>query len=334
MAAGYGRIRRFNDAFEKTYGRSPRELRKAGEPTDEVGRAPTLTARLPFRPPFSWQALLDFYADRATPGVEEVTGDVYRRSLSLDGNHGVVDVRPSKQDGYLALTLHGVHTNSLFEVVQLTREVFDLDAPIAEIRNTLGADPFLRKALRSNPGVRVPGAWDGFELTIRAVLGQQISVKAATTLAGRIVERYGERLNTPASTGDSQLTRIFPTPEQLRRARFNNIGLVSSRAETLRRIASAVVIGELTFDPAQDPAAFGSVVKSIRGVGEWTAQYVAMRALKNPDAFPASDLGLLKAVDYRDRLTPAALAARAENWRPWRAYAAMLLWSSLAGSGG
>ena len=334
MAAGYGSVRRFNDAFKKTYGRSPRELRKQGEQSELAGRAPTLTVKLPFRQPFSWQSLLNFYADRVTPGVEAVEGDTYRRTLAIDNEHAVVAVRPAVQKGYLSLTLHSVNTNALFEIVQTAREVFDLDAPIAEIANTLSTDPVLQKVLRENDGVRVPGAWDGFELTVRAVLGQQISVKAATTLAGRIADRYGEVLKSTASTEDLILTRIFPTAERLRRARFSNIGLVSSRAETIRRIAAAVVSGELSFDPVQDPEKFSSALKSIRGVGEWTAQYVAMRALKSPDAFPASDLGLLKAINYPERVTPAYLAERAEQWRPWRAYAAMLLWSSLAGSGG
>ena len=333
-AAGYGSIRRFNDAFKKTYGRSPRELRKAGEPTEDLGRTATLTVRLPYRQPFSWSALLGFYADRVTPGVEAVAGDAYLRTLSLAGDHAIVEVRPAPKDGYLSLTLHSVSTNYLFEVVQLAREVFDLDAPISEIANTLRTEPVLRKALHANPGVRVPGAWDGFELTVRAILGQQISVKAATTLAGRIAERYGESLVAPAGNDVSGLTRIFPTPERLRRARFNNIGLVTSRAETIRRVAAAVADGEISFDPVQDPGEFAAALMSIRGIGEWTAQYVAMRAMKNPDAFPASDLGLLKAVEYPDRVSPATLAERAENWRPWRAYAAMLLWSSLPGSGG
>ena len=179
----------------------------------------------------------------------------------------------------------------------------------------------------------VAGAWDGFELTIRAILGQQISVKAATTIAGRIADRYGEKIVHPAA--GNEISRLFPTPEKLSRARFNDIGLVRSRADTLRRVSSAVVQGDLRFDLSDDPDEFCASLTSIKGVGDWTAQYVAMRALKSPDAFPASDLGLIKALaPPGERLTPAELARRAQEWRPWRAYAAMLLWNSTTGSGG
>lgn len=333
-AAGYGSIRRFNDAFQKTYGRPPRELRKAGDYSELSGRTATLTVRLPYRPPFDWTRLLAFFAGRATPGVESVTGDTYSRTLSFGGAHGVVEIRPDRRDGYLSLTLRQVNTNSLFEAVQTAREVFDLDAPISEITNVLGRDKTLKKFLRKNPGVRVPGAWDGYELTIRAILGQQISVKAATTIAGRVAARYGEVFTIGADVDDSQLNRLFPTPERLSRARFNHIGIVQSRAATLRRVSVAVARGDVSFDAAQDPDEFCESLKAIKGIGEWTAQYVAMRALKSPDAFPGSDLGLISAIAYPDRVTPKELLTRAEVWRPWRAYAAMLLWGSLPGSGG
>ncbi len=333
-AAGYGSIRRFNDTFRKTYGRSPRELRRAGEEYGLSGRTATLTVRLAYRRPFNWSAFLAFFAARATPGVEAVNGNTYWRTVTLGDNHGVVEICPHQRDGYLSLTLHRVSTNALFETVQTAREVFDLDAPISEIRSTLGKDRLLKAMLRRNPGVRVPGAWDGFEITIRAILGQQISVKAATTLAGRIAKKYGERLDLPGTTIEGGLSHIFPTAQRLTRARLQNIGLVRSRAETIRRVSAAAVAGDLQFDVAQDPEQFCEALKSIKGVGDWTVQYVAMRALKNPDAFPGSDLGLIKAIAYPDRVTPKELITRAEDWRPWRAYGAMLLWGSLTGSGG
>jgi AraC family transcriptional regulator of adaptative response / DNA-3-methyladenine glycosylase II len=333
-AAGYGSIRRFNDAFQKTYGRSPRDLRKAGEGTELVGDTATLTVRLPYRQPFDWQSLLTFFAGRATPGVENVHDDTYRRTLSIDGVHGVVEVRPDRREGYLSLTLRSVNTNTLFETVQTAREVFDLDAPVSEIVSILARDRILKKMLKRNPGVRVPGAWDGYELTIRAILGQQISVKAATTIAGRIAARYGDVLETGSAAEEFQLTRIFPTPERLSRARFNGIGVVQARAATLRRVSAAVMRGDICFDAAQDPQDFCDSLKAIKGIGEWTAQYVAMRALKNPDAFPGSDLGLISAIAHPARVTAKELLTRAEDWRPWRAYAAMLLWGSLTGSGG
>lgn len=331
-AAGYGSVRRFNDAFKRTYSRSPRELRRAGEEEIVPDSRARLTVRLPYSQPFDWTAMLRFFSDRATPGIETVDGDVYRRTVAHDGDHGVIEICPDARDGYLALTLEGIDTVALFEYVQRSRELFDLDAPVTDIHDVLQQDVELRKMLRRHPGIRVPGAWDGFELTIRAVLGQQISVKAATTLAGRIAERYGEPLR--AEDSSDSLKRIFPTAEKLARARFNDMGIVGSRIETIRSIAKAVLSKELHFDVAQDPQEFCARMTSIRGIGDWTAQYVAMRVLKNPDAFPSSDLGLQKALEYPNRQTTKILSERAEKWRPWRAYAAILLWSSLPGSGG
>lgn len=337
-AAGYGSIRRFNDTFKKTYGRTPRELRKFDDESKRGDNAATLSVRLPYRKPFSWPAMLEFFAGRATPGVESVDGSCYRRTISVGGRHGVIAISPQKQSAYLTLTLTCVDTGALFEIVQRSREVFDLDAPIDEITTTLKRDAALRELIRKSPGIRVPGAWDGFELIVRAILGQQISVKAATTLAGRIANRYGEKLSLSVGSTDTGLSRIFPSAERLMRARFSNIGIVTSRAESIRRVAAAVVNGDLSFDVAQEPEEICRSLTAIKGVGDWTAQYAAMRALKNPDAFPSTDLGLLKAhgsIENRGvHATPAGLLRRAEAWRPWRAYAALLLWGSLANSGG
>jgi AraC family transcriptional regulator of adaptative response / DNA-3-methyladenine glycosylase II len=251
--------------------------------------------------------------------------------VKIDGRLGVIELR--QDAGSILLTMHGISTAHIFPVVQRCREMFDLDAPMQEIANVLSRDAVLRQLLRKTPGVRVPGAWDGFELAVRAILGQQISVKAATTIAGRIAKTYGEPVRDQGFAG---LTHLFPVPERLARARFNNAGLTRSRAETLRRVARAVVEGSLTFDASQDPAAFRESLIAIPGIGEWTAQYVAMRALKNPDAFPAADLGLLRAFDGpgHQRPRPAQLEEMSQSWRPWRAYAALLLWGSASGSGG
>jgi AraC family transcriptional regulator of adaptative response / DNA-3-methyladenine glycosylase II len=335
-AAGYGSIRRFNDAFSNTYGRAPRELRRRRHEDDEI--AATLTVRLPWRSPYDWDGIADFLAGRATPGVEQVAGDRYLRTISISGEVGVIECCADMADESVRLTVHGVATQSLFPLVQRVREMFDVDAPVAEISKLVNADRKLAKMLRNRPGIRVPGAWDGFELTVRAILGQQISVKAATTLAGRIANRYGESVVLPETVSvpksETKLNRLFPTPQKLARARFNDIGLVSSRAEAIRRVAQAVCNGSVSFDNAQDPEDFRRSLTSIRGVGDWTAQYVAMRALKYPDAFPASDLGLLKAIGVSGNAGIKELRQRAESWRPWRSYAAMLLWSSLSNSGG
>lgn len=330
-AAGYGSVRRFNDTFRKTYGRTPRELRQRNDESSESGAA--LTVQLSYRKPFDWPSLLGFLSGRATPGVEQVVAGSYYRTVLVDGRPGVTQCRHDKNRVFL--TMHGIGTNDVFRVVRSVREMLDLDAPIADIHDVLRADNLLATMLKRHPGVRVPGAWDGFELTVRAILGQQVSVKAATTLAGRIAERYGEKMPRPTSLpAGVELDRLFPTPEKLSRARFNNIGLVGTRADTIRRVAVAVVRGDITFDDTQDPGKFRASLTAIRGIGEWTAEYVAMRALKHPDAFPSSDLGLLKAIDPDRKASVDELQQRAEAWRPWRAYAALLLWGSLPGSGG
>lgn len=335
--AGYGSIRRFNDTFKKTYGRSPRELRKAGDGPADRDDAAILSVRLPCRKPFDWCAMLNFFRGRATPGVESIVGDSYHRAISIDGKHGAIAVS-RLDESYLRLTLKSIDTTALFEIVQRLRELFDLDAPVDEISATLKMDEALTALVGKSPGIRVPGAWDGFELTIRAILGQQVSVKAATTLAGRIADRYGEKLEPGSAPADVGLVRLFPTAGRLHRARLNDVGVVRSRADTVRRVAAATVSGDLAFDAAQEPAEFCRRLTSIKGVGDWTAQYVAMRVLKDPDAFPSTDRGVLKAFDAiagrNGRWTPAMLVRRAEAWRPWRAYAALLLWSSLANSGG
>jgi AraC family transcriptional regulator of adaptative response / DNA-3-methyladenine glycosylase II len=333
-AAGYGSTRRFNDAFKNTYDRSPRDLRSFRDRRESNDKSATLAVNLPYRAPFNWDAMLEFFAHRAIPGVEAVSGKAYKRTISINDTHGVIEIQPAAKKGYLTLTLDGVATGSLFEVVQRTREIFDLDAPVAEIEKTLKKDRKLAALLKAHKGIRVPGAWDGFELAVRAILGQQISVAAATTLAGRIAKRYGGALKLDNQSPESSLATIFPTPVRLSRARFNDIGLVKSRAATIRSLSVAVIRGDINFDFSQDPDEFCEKMKSIKGIGDWTAQYVAMRVLKHPDAFPTADLGLLKAIEAPERVSPSTLTQRAENWRPWRAYAALLLWNSLSGSGG
>jgi AraC family transcriptional regulator of adaptative response / DNA-3-methyladenine glycosylase II len=335
-AAGYGSVRRFNDTFKKTYGQSPRDLRRSNN--ESVDGDTALTVRLPYRKPFDWLAIMQFFRGRATPSVEQVVGDAYFRTISVAGRAGVIECHHQTSDESVSLSLHGIATEEIFRVVQRVREMLDLDAPVADIANVLSADKKLGEIIRQKSGVRVPGAWDGFELTVRAILGQQVSVKAATTLAGRIARRYGTAVKLPVSlcgrSDELTIDRTFPTARKLARARFNDIGLTTSRAETIRRVASAVVRGDIDFDNAQDPDEFCVQLTTVRGIGDWTAEYVAMRALKYPDAFPSSDLGLLKAMESNGKISAAELRCRAESWRPWRAYAALLLWNSLPGSGG
>ncbi len=323
--SGFGSVRRFNDTFSKTYKRSPRELRKRRRGVDADDG---FELRLPYPPGYDAASLLGFLGNRAIPGVEEITNGTYRRALRVDDEAGIVEV--ADIHGALSVRLLGLDTNRLVTVVQRVRSVFDLDAPMKDINDWLDRDKAIR--LSDTDDVRVPGCWDGFELAVRAVLGQQISVAAATTIAGRIVERYGDTVDMPTVNG---VHRLFPTAAKLARARFKNLGLVTSRIETIRAIARGVDRGELDLAEDADPKKLREVLTRIRGVGPWTAEYIAMRALKDPDAFPSSDLGLLKGMDSfaGRRMKPKELEHHAEAWRPWRAYAALRLWRLSAAGG-
>lgn len=327
-AAGYGSVRRFNDAFRNSYGRAPRELRKAGANAQLPDPSAPLSVALTGRKPFDWQGILDYLAGRAIPGVECVQGDIYRRSLRSDGRTGVLEIRPGREEGRLKLTLDGVTTAALYPSVQRARDLLDLDAPVADIVESLGDDPLLSDRLKACPGIRVPGTWDGFELAVRTILGQQVSVAAASTMAGRIAATFGDPLNAAQGPESDRPSRLFPTPRQLVSAPLERIGVVRTRAAAIRALSHAVVQGDIDFDAAQDPDRFARRLTEIKGIGEWTAAYLCMRVLKDPDAFPASDLGLRKAIDPDRRLSAGELSNRAENWRPWRAYAAMLLWQA------
>jgi len=332
IASGFGSTRRFNDAFQKAYGRTPGELRRRRAVTDPSAG---LTVQVPYRSPFGFGHLLQFFAARAIPGVEVVREGRYLRSVSIDGIHSVIDLHDGGKS--VLLTVHAARTRSLLPIIQRVRGMFDLDAAPEDVSAALSRDKHLTGLIGENPGIRVPGAWDGFELIVRAILGQQVSVAAATTLSGRLAKRYGDKVTVTVPGVDvaSAPCVVFPRPQKLLRARLGDLGIIGSRAETIRRIAKAVVAGQIGFDPTQNVDDFCRDLIAIKGIGEWTAQYVAMRALKDPDAFPHADLGLLRAFDAPDRarMKPAELKARAETWRPWRAYAALLLWSSGDNSG-
>ncbi len=271
--------------------------------------------RLRFRPPFDWDALLAFLAPRAIPGVEAVDGTSYRRTIALGKQRGQIEVRCGEA---LELRIAFPDARWLMTIVERVRRLFDLRADPADIAVRLGRDPLLAGRVELRPGLRVPGAWDGFELAVRAILGQQVSVKGATTLCGRLVQAFGK----PFDAGEG-LTHLFPTAAILAEADCSKIGLPGARAEAIRQLALAVASGELVFGGVVDPPAFIERLKKLPGIGDWTAQYIAMRALGEPDAFPAGDLGLAHATGAG---SPKQLESRAESWRPWRAYAAMHLW--------
>lgn len=325
FAAGFSSIRRFNETFQDLYGRPPSALRRLGGEEVSAAEQGEFSLLLRYQPPYDWPAMLEFLAARAIPGVERVTGDSYARTFCLDGIQGTVTVRPAPGNA-LRAHIRTIKLIILPGIIARLRRVFDLAADPLAISAHLACDPSLQKLVSKRPGLRVPGAWDGFELAMRAVLGQQITVAGAVRLAARLVAAYGQ----PLAAVDEGLTHVFPTPTIVARAKLATLGMPASRAATLSAVAAAV---------AADPDLLGAHInleeaikrlRAIRGVGEWTAQYIALRQLREPDAFPAADIGLLRAFADGDGKRPAAeeLLAHAEKWRPWRAYAAQHLWTS------
>ncbi len=314
FAAGFQSVRRFNSAFRSHFGRAPSSLRRGAQAHGDV------SLRLDYRPPLAWEALLAFLAFRAIPGVEVVHGGAYWRTVELDGRRGWVSV--SRDGDRLVATVAPALLGSLMPLVARLRSLFDLDAHPAQVDAVLRAHPALRERVRKNPGLRVPGAFDGFETAVRAVLGQQISVKGATTLAGRLVQRFGK----PLPGAPAGLRHVFPTAASIARATVDDVaglGMPGARANALIGLARAIDQG-LTLARGVPIEPTLERLKELPGIGEWTAQYLAMRALSWPDAFPASDLGVLKALGVKDAKQSLR---RAEAFRPWRAYATLHLWS-------
>lgn len=293
-------------------------------------RPTPLTVHLPYRAPWSWQQFHDHFALRSLAGVECLSPRRYARSVRLGADAGWFSVRPLEDRAELELEMHLApqHAETLATRV---RKMFDLDSDPERIAGHLGNDPLLGPLLRDAPGLRLPTAFDPFEQAVRAIVGQQVTVKAAVTIVGRLVQRLGESL--PGADGD-QPTRLFPTPEALASADLAGIGMPGKRVETLQRFAAACASGTLALhieDGAQD------LVKrlcALPGIGPWTAEYVALRAFGDPDAFPTADLGLLKSPVWgADGIAARDLQRRAEAWRPWRAYAAVYLWHAYSQGG-
>jgi AraC family transcriptional regulator of adaptative response / DNA-3-methyladenine glycosylase II len=317
IASRYGSIRRFNAAFRATYGRSPRELRRGSK---RAGSSAPCTLQLRFRPPYDYDALLEFLSKRAIAGVEHIQGDVYRRTFVLDGQTGWLEVQPRASHA-LALRVEFAGPARLVHIVSRVRRMFDLDADPLAVNASLRRDPLLARMLKRRPGLRVAGAWDGFELGVRAILGQQVSVAGASTLTARLAAKFGH----PVPFQVEGLAYTFPTADELAGADLA-IGIPAARAEGIREFARAVSSETLVFDGGQDAATFVKELCAIRGLGPWTAQYIAMRALSDPDAFPGGDLVLLRAGGMR---TTAEMERHSERWRPWRAYAAMHVWQGV-----
>ncbi len=319
-AAGFGSVRRFNGQMNRIYSRTPTALRRLAR--KRVALSPHhYQFRLAYRPPYDWDMVLSFLQARATPGVEAVENSSYRRTIAVDGQFGTIAVMRAGDSRSLILDVRFPDSRALLSIVERARRMFDLGADPAVIADHLGADSLLGPRLGRHPGVRTPGAWDPFELAVRAILGQQISVRGATTIAGRVASMFGTEFESVDS-----VCRVFPTPSQLSSAPLERAGVLPARADTIRTLAQRMVAGTVRLD---DASSIGTL-RAVRGIGEWTASYIAMRAFGEPDAFLAADLILRRAAGAR---TASELARQSEAWRPWRAYAVMLLWQGEADDG-
>ena len=328
FASGFASLRRFNDAFAGRYGMPPTRFRKAADATSGGALdGDRFSLQLAYRPPFDWAGILDFLAARATPGVEAVVDDAYARTVRLGGQRGWIRVHHRAERRALLVELPHALTPVLPALLGRLRHLFDLSARPDVIAAQLARDPTLAPLVERDPGLRVPGAFDGFELGLRAVLGQQVSVKAATTLAGRIAAAYGEAVATP----HAGLERLLPTAERMARVPVEELaalGIVHARARAIVSLATEVASGRLRLEPGADVASTRARLVAIPGIGAWTAEYVAMRALRWPDAFPKEDLVVRKRLGV---VSAAGAEQRSQAWRPWRSYATLHLWRDAPG---
>lgn len=320
-AAGFGSIRQFNDAMRAAFALTPSELRRRAR-TDATG--PGISVRLALRPPFDALAALGFLGPRALPGLEVVDGAVYSRSLRLGERFGTMEI--SFQTDHLMCSFELDSSADLQPAVQRTRRMFDLDADPVRLSDDLAREPALRRLIRTHPGTRLWGSFDPHETAVRAVVGQQVSVAGARATVAKIAAAMGPRIER----SDGTTFVVFPLIEAIAKAPDEILAMPSSRRDTLRNLATAISVGDISLDSGADRTEAREALRMVRGIGPWTAEYIAMRALGDPDAFPASDLGLVRAArklgiadDHKQ------LEAHAERWRPWRAYAAQLLWRSL-----
>ena len=324
FAAGFRSLRQFNAVLRSTFGAAPTALRQGVRTSGPT--AEPLALQLPVRPPFDPTPLLGFLGRRTTPGVEELVGDSYRRWLRLGDGPVCLDLQVVAGASAVVLRLSRAVATGLMGVVQSARRFLDLDADGAAVHAHLRRDPVLASLLPGPGALRLPGTLEPFELLVKAVVGQQVSVVAARTLVGRLVARFGERAS---ATGP--ITHLFPTPDRLADADPAGFGLPAARGATICALARAVADGRVRIDAGAPFDATRAALLEIPGIGPWTAEYVALRGLGDPDAFPASDLGLRQALAGAGRpLSAPELARRAEAWRPWRGYAAFALWHSLS----
>jgi len=341
LSAGFSSQRRFNACMREVYGRSPSELRRkprgkathrrsGGADSIRGDGQESINLSLPYRPPLAWEELLDFFAPRAIPGVECVENGRYFRTIQVAGGIGSIAVSHDDVKGRLRAAVRMPSSEGLIETSTRLRQLFDLDADTEAIDASLARESLFRAQVARRPGMRVPGAYDGFETAVRAILGQQISVKGATTLAGRIAERWGKRL--PRRLAQNESLRVsFPGPKRLLRAELEGLGIIRARANTIRGLARAVLDDPTLLEPGPGLDADLERWIALPGIGPWTAHYVSMRVLREPDALPAADLGLRKAITAPGDapLPERDVEAALESCRPYRAYAAIRLWAML-----
>jgi AraC family transcriptional regulator, regulatory protein of adaptative response / DNA-3-methyladenine glycosylase II len=316
LAAGFGSVRQFNRVSREVFHASPRALRARRRKADRLVADGGLPLRLPHQGPLDWDAMLAYFAARAIPGVEHVSGGTYRRTIVVDGDPGVLELAVGGDD-HLVLVVHLPHWDELVHLVARARRIASLDLDLDEPLGRLAHDPTIGPLLSARPGLRPPGTWDPFETGVRAIVGQQVSVAAANTITGRLVDRFGTPVGGLRQLG---LTHAFPAATTLAEADLSGLGLTGAREEAIRAFARAVVGGNVVLDNSVPLEQLVESVTAIDGLGAWTAHYLALRA-GEPDAFPAIDLGLRRALDR------AAEGSRAaDRWRPWRALAATHLW--------
>jgi AraC family transcriptional regulator of adaptative response / DNA-3-methyladenine glycosylase II len=319
LASGFGSVRRFNALFQARYRMQPNRLRN--QESKNVGN-PAMRFELAYRPPLPWETMLAFLGQRAIRGVEAVVGDEYRRTASIAHggvvHRGWIAVRPVARRAMLQVSMSAELAKVVPPVLARIKRLFDLACDPHAVAAQLGA------LTEAHPGLRVPGAFDGFELAVRAILGQQVTVKAATTLSGRLARTFGDPLETPWDA----LTHTFPGAQRIAALVVDDIasqGIIASRARSILALAGGIAAGTLVLAPGVDVDRTMAALRELPGIGEWTTQYIAMRALAWPDAFPHTDLGVMKALG---ETAPKRVLARAEPWQPWRAYAVMHLWHS------
>lgn len=328
LASGFSSLRRFNEVFKELFHRPPSTLRRRSV-VDRVDAESGILLRVRYRPPYDWEAMLRFLEARAIPGVEVVESGRYRRTVEVDGEAGTIEVQHLPRRQSIGVTIHFPTVQALPSIVNRVRRLFDLGADIETIDEHLSRDERLASWIAQRPGLRAPGGWDGFELAVRAVLGQQVSVAAGRRLAGQLVALHGRALPRQM-VRHAGLTHTFPAAKRMAGADAIGLGMPAARLNTLKALARAVVENPNLFRPSGTIEEAIARLRTIPGVGEWTAQYIALRAIREMDAFPGSDIGLLRGAKkvFGVAATEKMLLNEAEAWRPWRAYAAQHLWAA------